>query len=441
MNAEAMREKIREQFESVPYPSNPVEDTPVGAYDGLFIHSVVTPYYLQHQRVIDTQGLVILDAGCGTGYTSLLLAVANPGARIIGVDPSDRSLEFARQRFAYHGLEGVAEFHAMPLENIGELGLQFDYINCDEVLYLLPDLDLAMRALSAVLKPQGILRGNLNNIHQRGNHYRGQELFRLMGLMDDNPGDMEIELVMDTLTALKPSVALKQQTWDIGAGRGKNEKELVLLNYLLRGDRGYTIPEMFATLQQSNLQFLSMVQWRDWEVMDLFSDPENLPMMWEMMLPELSVEQRLHTYELLHPVHRLLDFWAAIEESAPSIPVANLSVDQWQAARIHLHPVLRTEDTKAALIQAVSARQSFEISQYVPKMTRGAVMLPYGLAAALLPLWDGPQDFGVIVDRLRQIEPVDRVTLGTVELALVQKQLVQLLTHLEAFLYVLVETP
>jgi SAM-dependent methyltransferase len=439
MNAEALREQIREQFESVPYPSNPVEDSPIGAYDGLFIHSLVTPFYLQHQRVVETQDLVILDAGCGTGYTSLLLAIANPGAKIIGVDPSPRSLEFARQRFEYHGLAEFGEFHAMSLEQVADLGLQFDYINCDEVLYLLPDLDLAMGALKSVLKPQGILRGNLNNIHQRGSHYRGQELFRLMGLMEDNPGDMEIELVMDTMTALKPNVALKQQTWNIGSGRGQNEKELVLLNYLLRGDRGYSIPDLFEALGQSDLNFLSMVQWRDWEVMDLFEDPENLPLIWQMGLFEMTIDQRLHTYELLNPVHRLLDFWATRDEPQPLRPLSDRT--DWTTAAIHIHPVLRSDHIRTELSTAVNARQSFEISQYIPNVTRAAVSLPYGLAAAILPLWDGPQTLAAIVDRFCQIEPVNPVTLEAVDRAAAERLVKQLIVQLETFLYVLVDFP
>lgn len=439
MNAEALREQIREQFESVPYPSNPVEDTPVQAYDGLFIHSLVTPFYLQHQRVIQTQDLVILDAGCGTGYTSLLLAVANPGAKIIGVDPSPRSLEFARQRFEYHGLADFCEFHAMPLEQVGELGLQFDYINCDEVLYLLPDLDLAMEALRSVLKPQGILRGNLNNLHQRGPHYRGQALFRMMGLMEENPGELEIELVMDTMTALKQDVALKRQTWTMGSGRGKNEKELVLLNYLLQGDRGYDIPGLFAALEGAGLTFLSMVQWRDWEVMDLFADPENLPLIWQMGLAEMAIEQRLHIYELLNPVHRLLDFWATRDEAQPLLPLGDRS--DWRGATIHLHPVLRTDHTQGALVQSIKARQAFEISQYIPNVVRGAVSLPYGMAAALLPLWDGPQDLATLVDRFCQIEPVNPVTLEAIDRGAAQRLVMQTIVQLETFLYLLVDFP
>src|ERR1700761_4205647 len=42
--------------------------------------------------------LRILDAGCGTGLSTLMLARLNPGATVVGVDISPRSLDLARER-------------------------------------------------------------------------------------------------------------------------------------------------------------------------------------------------------------------------------------------------------------------------------------------------------------------------------------------------------
>ncbi|VXD21793.1 hypothetical protein PL8927_720199 [Planktothrix serta PCC 8927] len=63
-------EKIRQQFDSAPYPRIPLEQSPKTDYELLFIHNLVTPYYLKYQKVINTEGKVILDAGCGAGYIS-----------------------------------------------------------------------------------------------------------------------------------------------------------------------------------------------------------------------------------------------------------------------------------------------------------------------------------------------------------------------------------
>ncbi len=48
--------------------------------------------------------------------------------------------------------------------------------------------------------------------------------------------------------------------------------EWLMTNYLLRGDKGYTIPEMSEFIEYANLDFLSMVNWRHWNVLDLFQD-------------------------------------------------------------------------------------------------------------------------------------------------------------------------
>ena len=144
-------EKIRQQFNSAPYPKIPLEKSPKDNYQLLYIHNLITPYYLRNQTVIETEGKIILDAGCGTGYKSLILAEANPGAKIVGIDLSEEAVKLARHRLEYHGFEN-AEFHVLSIEDLPELGLEYDYINSDEVLYLLPDIKAGLKTLKSVLK-------------------------------------------------------------------------------------------------------------------------------------------------------------------------------------------------------------------------------------------------------------------------------------------------
>jgi protein-L-isoaspartate O-methyltransferase len=75
-------EKIRQQFDASPYPRVPLDKSPKDNISSPYIHNLVTPYYLRNQKIIEIKGKVILDAGCGTGYKSLVLAEANPGAKI-----------------------------------------------------------------------------------------------------------------------------------------------------------------------------------------------------------------------------------------------------------------------------------------------------------------------------------------------------------------------
>ena len=303
-------EQIRRQFDFGPYPKIPLEKTPKNdkTFNNLFLHHLATPYYLKHQKVISPENKVILDAGCGSGYKALSLAEANPNAKIVGIDLSPKSVDLAKKRLEYHGFPN-AEFYTLAIEEVGSLGLQFDYINCDEVLYLTDDPVVALKAMKATLTSEGIIRTNLHSLYNRGPIYRMQELFRRMGLTDDNPEDMEIEAVVETMRALKKNVQAKAASWDPKLYEGENQKGTVLSNYLLLRDKGYTIPQVFDFLRQSDLEFISMVDWRQWELLDLFQKPDDLPWFLEMGISNLSVEERLHFFELLHPTHRLFDFW------------------------------------------------------------------------------------------------------------------------------------
>ena len=37
-----------------------------------------------------------------------------------------------------------------------------------------------------------------------------------------------------------------------------------------------------------------MVNWQQWQLMDLFKEPDDLPMFLGLALPELSLEEQLH---------------------------------------------------------------------------------------------------------------------------------------------------
>lgn len=432
-------EKIQQQFNYGPYPRVPLDRSPRENYEALFAHSMVTAYYLRHRKVVHTEGKVILDAGCGSGYRVLMLAAANPGAKIIGIDFSEESIKMARQRLDYHGYSNT-EFHVLRIEDLPQLGIQFDYINCDEVLYLLPNPSEGLRAMKSVLKPDGLIRTNLHNAYQRQDFFRAQELFKFIGLMDDSPKEFEEEAVIETMKSLKGHVKLKTETWSDQWFENKpaeQVKEYLAMNFLFVGDRGYTIPEMFEFLEQADLEFVSMVNWRHWEITDLFQD-DALPAFWEMGLATASIADRLHIYELLNPIHRLIDFWCT-HPGEPGQPVDDWSDIEWQNAIVHLHPQLRTEVMKEDLLKAIQTGQAFEISSRVKAPAYQPVFLEPSQAACFLPLWEGPQPIQVIAERYRQVRPVDPITLEPLSAEQAFAIVKDLLNRMDAFLYVLLE--
>ena len=441
--APSQPDKIRQQYESLPYPHTPIDEHPKGKdknLDNLFIHSVVTPYYLRHGVSIDPSQLTILDAGCGSGYKALYLAAANPGAKIVGVDLSPESIRWAKQRFEYHGLAN-GEFHVASLEDIPALGMQYDYINCDEVLYLLPDPMAGLNAMQKVLKPAGIIRSNLHSALQRERFFRAQELFGRMGLLDDNPGELEVSIVQETMAALKNRVDMKLRAWSKEYEPGsKNAEQYILMNHLLQGDRGYQIPQLFDMLRQSDLDFLSMVRWRDWELTSLFKEADNLPAVWAMSLPGLSTEEQLYIYELIHPHNRLLDFWCTHNDlDDPRPPLQTWSLADWQAAQVSLHPLLRTAEVQQQVEEAIRAGKPFEFHKHISLPAFSAVSIDSRVMAVLLPLWQGPQSFTALVRRYQTLYPHDPVSMAPTDTQEAIKFIKTWVTKLEVFLYLLVE--
>jgi SAM-dependent methyltransferase len=429
-------EKIRQQFDQAPYPRTPLERSPDNDPYLLYTHSLATAHYLRHRAVISTQDKLILDAGCGTGYTSLVLAAANPGAKVIGIDISPVSIDLAQKRAAFHGYENV-EFQTLGIYELAQLGLTFDYINCDEVLYLLPDPQQALREMRSILNPHGIIRTNLHSYYQRQDYYQGQELFKLMGLQDHAPQKPEIEKVRGTMAGLVDRAYLKSQTWEPSYN---TDDESVLCNFLLVGDRGFTIPETLTMLEEAGLELCSMVDWRQWQVLDLFKEPNNLPIYLSFALASMSLSQQLEMYELLQPTHRLIDFWCGHAGETPEkTAVADWEIADWQQVTVQLHPLLMTPEAKEEAIEQIQASKPFLISWHLP-LTGEPYLLETKITSCLLPLWDGSQSFDELLARWQTLYSLDPVTLAPPPPDAGLEILIANLMELESLGYVLLST-
>jgi 2-polyprenyl-3-methyl-5-hydroxy-6-metoxy-1,4-benzoquinol methylase len=440
-------ERLRQQFDQVPYPRIPLEISPKHEYNDLFIHNLTTSYYLKHRQVVSPTGKLILDAGCGSGFKSLILAEANPGATIIGVDLSESSVQLARERLKFHGFTNV-EFHAMLIEDLPQLGLEFDYINCDETLYLLPNPIAGLQALKAVLKPNGIIRGNLHNAYQRAHYFRSQALFRMMGVMGEAQ-DLAQAQVAATMESLKPHVRLRRESWKSEWGTPEKGLQVLFANHLLNNDKGFTIPDLFEMLAQTDLEFVSMVEWRHWDVTDLFENLETLPELWDVGLAFASTEEKLRMYELLHPVHRLMDFWCSHADQANGLAADEWSNEQWRSAIAHLHPQLQTEEIWNEMVESVQQSRPFDISAHLSLPALTPILIDPAITSCLMLLWQQPQPMMALVEHYCRIKPLDLVTPDPLDLDLVSpdpldeaiafQEIQRSLNRLDAFLYVLLE--
>lgn len=406
----------------------PLEQSPQDSPYLLFKHSLLTAAYRDTRRIQDSQGRRILDIGCGSGYKALTLAIANPGAHIVGIDISETSIQRSQERFQHHGLD-TGEFRVLSIEALPSLGMQFDYINCDEVLYLLPDPVAALQTMKSVLAPGGYIRANLHSIYQRRGYYQSQQIFRMLGLMD-NPQEMEVEMVRETMQSLKDNTFIKRVTWN---PIHEEKATAVLSDYLLADDKGYTLPDLFAMLEAADLRFVSMVNWQQWEFLSLFQNPDALPDFWQKNLSRFTPQQQLRFYELLNPIHRTLDFWCTHPTSEP--PPAKHDIP----TRIHLHPVLQTEAVRSAIAQSYAMATPFDFTQHLPLPNTAPLVIESTVAASLLPLWESPQPFATLVERYRQLHPLDPTTLEPMTAAAITHQFTTILAPLETHQILLYE--
>ncbi len=438
-------EQVRQQYDFGPYPHLGIECSPKNDLAALFEHSVATPFYRRHKKIWQPQGKIILDAGCGTGYGALSLALANPGAKVVGIDLSAESVRLAKQRLEFHGIEN-AEFYQMEIAELAATDMRFDYINCDEVLYIQEDQVSTLLGLKALLKPEGIIRSNLHNIRQRRYHFQAQELFRYMGLMDSNPEEMEMEIVQGIFQELKDTTILKQRVWNdkyaAGSVTESSAKERILMNLLFQGDKGFTVLELFEMLEASGLTLFSMVNWSQWDLLELFKDTEDLPAFIAMNYESMSLCDRLNIYDLLNSNQRLLDFWcdADAEEEQAHEPIEDWSNEHWQNATVSLHPVWQTESICAQIRNHIQAEQPTIVTDLfraaIPKDK--VLQLDSLVIAILLPLWDGPQKFETLVERYLRIKPVDPLTFASTTKADAGEHLKAVIRSLEQYLYLLV---
>jgi GT2 family glycosyltransferase/protein-L-isoaspartate O-methyltransferase len=93
----------------------------------------------------------VLDAGCGVGYGSLLLARAG-ARRVVGIDASAEAIEDARFRAG-----SCAEFVEGDIEDLPFAARSFDVVVCFETIEHVDDGGRALAEFKRVLRPDGVL--------------------------------------------------------------------------------------------------------------------------------------------------------------------------------------------------------------------------------------------------------------------------------------------
>jgi SAM-dependent methyltransferase len=111
---------------------------------------------LLHQGTCYPPGAKVLEAACGVGAQTLILARNSPGANFVSVDIAPVSLEEARKRLREEGIFNVtfqqADVYDLPFDPES-----FDHVFVCFLLEHLPDPVLALENLRRVLAPGGTI--------------------------------------------------------------------------------------------------------------------------------------------------------------------------------------------------------------------------------------------------------------------------------------------
>lgn len=243
-SAPSVVERVRDMYTRYPYP-------PVGSNVGLALFGL-----LDYARFVlwpgrSLEGLRVLDAGCGTGNTTVQIAVNHPEVEVVGMDLSARSIELAEERARASGLSrgGRLSLRQGSIEDLADDGRPFDYIIAAGVLHHMADPVAGARRLAGLLAPDGGMAVMLYAPHGRHGVYVVQEaLRRLVGDLDLAS---QVTVARQLIGGLPPghpfdAKAFADHEWAGDAG---------LVDLLLHvQDRAFSVPQLYDLLDQSGLR-------------------------------------------------------------------------------------------------------------------------------------------------------------------------------------------
>ena len=189
----------------------------------------------------------ILVAGCGTSQAAQY-ALREPDSHVTAIDISETSLRHTRNLQQQHDLANL-ELHRLPLEHIEELGSSFDLIVCTGVLHHLPDPDLGLRALRAVLKQKGAMHLMVYGAYGRAGIYMMQQYARLLGISASAHELRDLSTTLGSLPSDHPISALLHKVKDF---RRPESMADALLHPL---DSAYTVPQVYSWLERCGMTF------------------------------------------------------------------------------------------------------------------------------------------------------------------------------------------
>ena len=165
-----MEQNVSEFYNKIQFPAHYTQEDVIKKYGDFYLEGFISFTYLKHHPKI-------LDAGCGTGFTTHVISSLRRDAEILGIDFSKGSIKFAKNFSKNHNYPKV-RFELMDLKNL-QLDSKFDLIHSSGVLHHIENPRSIFTNLCKLLEPEGLfILGIYHNFGRFSTHVR-QKIFKL----------------------------------------------------------------------------------------------------------------------------------------------------------------------------------------------------------------------------------------------------------------------
>jgi len=156
--------------------------------DGLIFMRRFTDSIIKQSQLKGREGMRVLDAGCGTGNTSVSLARRFPEVLFYGADNSRASLEKAKNLAGKNGISNI-RFRKWDIMKTLPYKFRFDIIICLGVLHHTANMEVVLLNLYKSLENNGELYLWIYGKHGRYKHALNMQLLGMLLNTKPKPAD------------------------------------------------------------------------------------------------------------------------------------------------------------------------------------------------------------------------------------------------------------
>ncbi len=280
---------MQKMYETYPYSNLSVNAGRIRG--GWFLHYPYV-YYSVFGRYPASAKPRILDAGCGGGDITTILAANNSAASITAIDLSAPSLAAAQDLAGKHSITNI-EFQQKDIMEC-DFGEEFDFIVSSGVVHHLSDPQAGLVRLAKALKPAGIILLYVYSAYGR----REIQLIReILDVLEPDKLDFSQRgrIVKKILQSLPADNALVR-FFNSPQRRLNQQGSYFVDMYLNPNEHHYTLASLGKLLEGAGLKFVEFVERDFWDIRNHIKDS-----FLREKIQALSRQNQFRLIELIHP--------------------------------------------------------------------------------------------------------------------------------------------